>query len=241
MTETSLAGQKALRLVGILVALAAPCGFASAQGMLTMPAPAQRSAPESAPVPAASQAAPAAPEAPAPATGSLFSAPTAPPAMSAPAAPSGSLFGAPTAPSGSSASPGPSPMFSGPPGGGVAAAPPPSMCETEMQKFQTRRMSHIDQLNAIVKNSKDGKVDPTASCPKLRQLASVEGDMRGWMTKQQKPCSIPDEVMKQMREATAKTAQIADRACQAAAEMKRQQTGGGGPAAPAVKLPAGPL
>ena len=123
----------------------------------------------------------------------------------------------------------------------MAAAPPPSMCETEMQKFQTRRMSHIDQLNAIVKNSKDGKVDPTASCPKLRQLASVEGDMRGWMTKQQKPCSIPDEVMKQMREATAKTAQIADRACQAAAEMKRQQTGGGGPAAPAVKLPAGPL
>jgi hypothetical protein len=66
--------------------------------------------------------------------------------------------------------------------------------------------------------------------------------MRSWMTKQQKPCNIPDEVMKQMREATAKTAQIAERACQAAADMKRQQAGaGGGPAAPAVKLPAGPL
>ena len=110
-----------------------------------------------------------------------------------------------------------------------------------MTKFQERRQRQMADLDKLVKASKTGKIDPVSSCPKLRTLVSVETEMRNWMTKEQNTCGIPGEIMAQMRDATGKTAQIAERACEAAAEMKRQQTGGGAPAAPAMKLPAGPL
>jgi hypothetical protein len=130
--------------------------------------------------------------------------------------------------------------------GGAGAAPQrpsevPAMCETQMAKFQERRQTQMGELDKLVKASKSGKIDPVASCPKLRSLVSVETEMRNWMSKEQKTCGIPGEIMAQMRDATGKTSQIAERACQAAAEMKRQQTGAGAPAAPAMKLPAGPL
>jgi hypothetical protein len=135
---------------------------------------------------------------------------------------------------------------------GAAAAPPAtfvapptaapaSSCETEMGQFQERRQTQIEALNKIVAAGK-GKVDPVTSCPRLRSLVSVEGEMRAWMIKQKGWCNIPDEVIEGMKAGTAKTAQIAERACEAAAQMKRQQqapTGLG--AAPAMKLPSGPL
>ena len=125
------------------------------------------------------------------------------------------------------------------------AAPPPaapvSSCETEMVQFQDRRQAQIESLNKIVAAGK-GKVDPVASCPKLRSLVSIEGEMRNWMVKQKGWCNIPDEVIENMKAGTAKTAQIAERACDAAAQMKRQQQAPAGMgAAPAMKLPSGPL
>jgi hypothetical protein len=120
-------------------------------------------------------------------------------------------------------------------------AAPASSCETEMGQFQERRQTQIEALNKIVAAGK-GKVDPVTSCPRLRSLVSVEGEMRAWMIKQKGWCNIPDEVIEGMKAGTAKTAQIAERACEAAAQMKRQQqapTGLG--AAPAMKLPSGPL
>jgi hypothetical protein len=42
--------------------------------------------------------------------------------------------------------------------------------------------------------------------------------MRTWMIKQKSWCNIPDEVIENMKEGTGKTAQIAERACEAAAE-----------------------
>ena len=116
-----------------------------------------------------------------------------------------------------------------------------SSCETEMMQFQTRRQAQIESLNKLVAAGK-GKVDPVATCPRLRSLVSVEAEMRTWMLKQKSWCNIPDEVIDSMKEGTAKTSQIAERACEAAAQMKRQQqapTGMG--AAPAMKLPSGPL
>jgi hypothetical protein len=70
---------------------------------------------------------------------------------------------------------------------------------------------------------------------------SVEGEMRAWMIKQKSWCNIPDEVIEGMKAGTAKTAEIAERACEAAAQMKRQQQQPAMGAAPAMKLPAGPL
>ena len=121
------------------------------------------------------------------------------------------------------------------------AAAPMSSCEMEMGQFQERRQTQIEALNKIVAAGK-GKVDPVASCPRLRSLVSVEAEMRTWMIKQKGWCNIPDDVIEGMKEGTSKTAQIAARACEAAAQMKRQQqapTGMG--AAPAMKLPSGPL
>ena len=65
--------------------------------------------------------------------------------------------------------------------------------------------------------------------------------MRAWMIKQKSWCNIPDEVIEGMKAGTAKTAEIAERACEAAAQMKRQQQQPAMGAAPAMKLPAGPL
>ncbi len=135
---------------------------------------------------------------------------------------------------------------------GAAAAPPAALmapptaapvssCETDMGKFQERRQTQIEALNKIVAAGK-GKVDPVTSCPRLRSLVSVEAEMRVWMLKQKSWCNIPDEVIEGMKEGTAKTAQIAERACEAAAQMKRQQQAPAGMgAAPAMKLPSGPL
>ncbi len=110
-----------------------------------------------------------------------------------------------------------------------------------MVQFQERRQTQIEALNKIVAAG-NGKVDPVASCPKLRSLVTIEGEMRNWMVKQKSWCNIPDEVIENMKAGTTKTAQIAERACEAAAQMKRQQQAPAGlGAAPAMKLPAGPL
>ena len=116
-----------------------------------------------------------------------------------------------------------------------------SNCETEMMRFQERRQTQIESLNKLVAAGK-GKVDPVATCPRLRSLVAVEGEMRAWMLKQKSWCNIPDEVVESMKEGTAKTSQIAERACEAAAQMKRQQQAPAGMGAPPpMKLPTGPL
>ena len=110
-----------------------------------------------------------------------------------------------------------------------------------MVQFQERRQTQIEALNKIVAAGK-GKVDPMTSCPRLRSLVSIEGEMRAWMMKQKSWCNIPDDVIENMKAGTAKTSQIAARACEAAAQMKRQQQSPAGlGAAPAIKLPSGPL
>ena len=128
-----------------------------------------------------------------------------------------------------------------PPAAAPQSAAPMSSCETEMMQFQTRRQAQIESLNKLVAAGK-GKVDPVATCPKLRSLVSIEGEMRTWMLKQKSWCNIPDEVIENMKEGTGKTSQIAARACEAAAQMKRQQQAPAGLGAPpAMKLPTGPL
>ena len=131
----------------------------------------------------------------------------------------------------------PPPALTAPP-----ASTPESSCQTDVEKFQTRRQAQIDALNKLVAAGK-GKIDPITSCPKLRSLVTVEGEMRAWMIKQKDWCNIPDEVIEQMKEGTGKTAQMADRACEAAAQMRRQQQqpAGGLGTPPAMKLPSGPL
>ncbi len=133
----------------------------------------------------------------------------------------------------------------------AAAQPDPGAsaatgCEADMMKHQQRRNVAIEQINQMVKGGKK-RLDPSVACPKFRNLAAVEGEMKNWMIKNKDWCAIPDEVIENMKAGFARTPQIASQACAAAAQMKRmQQQGGqqargpGGPS-PAVKLPSGPL
>lgn len=119
-------------------------------------------------------------------------------------------------------------------------------CENDIGKLQQKRMSVMNEIGVLQKKG-EGKLDPIAACPKLRSLASVEKDMFNYMQKNQAWCNIPDEVLNNVKEGSGKTAQVATQACNLAAQAKKQQqqqaAGAGGPgfAAPAPKLPAGPL
>ena len=123
---------------------------------------------------------------------------------------------------------------------------PASTCDTDMMKLQEKRGKTMEAVNNAVKPNKKGQVDPIVACPNLRKLVSVETEMKTWMVKNQSWCSIPDQVMDQMKEGFSKTSEIADRACAAAAQMRKaqQQMQTGGPAGmrpQAPKLPSGPL
>ena len=132
----------------------------------------------------------------------------------------------------------------------AAAAPevegPASTCDTDMMKLQEKRGKTMEIVNNAVKPNKKGQVDPLVACPNLRKLVSVETEMKNWMVKNQSWCNIPDQVMDQMKEGFGKTSEISDRACAAAAQMRKaqQQAQTGGPAGmrpQAPKLPSGPL
>lgn len=134
------------------------------------------------------------------------------------------------------------PELSAPPAGAASA----SGCETDMVKHQQRRTAAIEQINRMA--GKNKKLDPVAACPKFRSLAAVEGAMKAWMIKNKEWCAIPDEVIENMKTGFARTPQIANQACSAAAQVQRmkaqggqQQVRAGAAQAPAVKLPSGPL
>ncbi|MDB5649736.1 MAG: hypothetical protein JWL62_1256 [Hyphomicrobiales bacterium] len=126
------------------------------------------------------------------------------------------------------------------------AASSADSCEANIVKLQERRNGAIAELNKLSK--KGGKLDPVAACPKLRNLASVEQQMLGYMVKNQNWCNIPENAIDNVKEGSGKTANIAKQACGLAAQVKKMQSqqaaGGGSPfggASAAPKLPAGPL
>lgn len=113
-------------------------------------------------------------------------------------------------------------------------------CNDDMGAIQQKRNVQLEALNKITK-ANGGKLDPVTACPRLRTLAGLEREMLAYMEKNQSWCSIPDQIIEQVKTGAGRTAQIAGQACKIAAQARQQQQGGGaaGPAAPA--LPRGPL
>ena len=114
-------------------------------------------------------------------------------------------------------------------------------CNDDIGALQKKRSGHLEALNKITK-ANGGKLDPVAACPRLRTLASVEREMLGYMQKNQSWCTIPEEIIEQVKTGANRTTQIAGQACKIAAQarqMQNQQSSAAGPAAPA--LPRGPL
>ena len=127
-------------------------------------------------------------------------------------------------------------------------------CQEDIAKLTARRQAQIVAINQSGKATK-GKLDPVASCPRLRNLAAIENEFLGYMIKNKEWCHVPDEAIANVRAGHGKTAGIAAQACNIAKQVQRarqQQAaggagsgGGGGQGAvqqqPATKLPTGPL
>lgn len=120
-----------------------------------------------------------------------------------------------------------------------ASAAVAQSCNDDLGGFQERRGVHLEALNKMTK-ANQGKLDPVASCPRLRNLAAIEREMLAYMQKNQSWCSIPEQVIEQVKAGATRTAEVAGQACKIAAQARQQQSGGiMAPAAPA--LPRGPL
>lgn len=131
----------------------------------------------------------------------------------------------------------------------LAAAPAMAQsCQEDIAKIAQRRQAAIEVMNRLVKAG-HGKLDPIASCPKLRALAAVEGEFVAYMSKNKDWCHVPDEAMANVTAARNKTQSFAAKACNFAAQARRaqqqQRQAAGGPAQEqqqqARPLPTGPL
>jgi hypothetical protein len=123
-------------------------------------------------------------------------------------------------------------------GAGAALA---QSCNEDIGAFQEKRRAQMEALNKMTK-AQGGKLDPVASCPRLRTLAAVEREMLGYMEKNKAWCSIPDQILEQVKTGADRTSQIAGQACKIAAQARQmQQQQQQGQAASAPALPRGPL
>ena len=117
-------------------------------------------------------------------------------------------------------------------------------CNEDLAGFGKQRSDQIEALNAISK-SHQGKLDPVAACPHLRNMKAIEDKMSAYLLKNKDWCNIPDDFINGFKGNAEKTAGMANQACALAAKVKQMQSQGGGLGGgnlpPPPKLPAGPL
>ncbi|MEJ0095396.1 MAG: hypothetical protein WDN46_18920 [Methylocella sp.] len=115
-------------------------------------------------------------------------------------------------------------------------------CNADIGALSQKRQAIIDQLNQLAKGTKN-QLDPTASCPKLKELVVVERNLVAYLNKNKEWCNVPDSALENIQGSADKSNAVAGQACKIAAQMKKAQeqqaTGGGLPQG--QKLPTGPL
>ena len=111
-------------------------------------------------------------------------------------------------------------------------------CNDDIGALHQKRTTQLEALNKISK-ANGGKLDPVAACPRLRTLAALEREMLAYMEKNQSWCSIPDQIIEQVKTGSSRTSQLAGQACKIAAQARQMQQQSVAPAAP--PLPRGPL
>jgi hypothetical protein len=123
---------------------------------------------------------------------------------------------------------------------GLATASPvlASECNADIGNFMKKRQGLIDELNKLAKAAPKGQLDPTNSCPVLRNLAVVERDLAAYLTKNKEWCLVPDNAVENITTSSKRTQMIAGKACQVAEQIKKGQEA---LTNSAPKLPAGPL
>ena len=126
----------------------------------------------------------------------------------------------------------------------AAAAGAPALaqsCGDDMTSMSAQRQHAMEAINTMVGGAKGKQIDPAAFCAKSQPLNAIETKMLAYLQKNKDWCQIPDEVIKQLSDAHAKTVSFSGRACKAAAEMKKAQAQGGAGLPQAQPLPTGPL
>jgi hypothetical protein len=118
-------------------------------------------------------------------------------------------------------------------------------CGDDLKKLTDKRVTLLGEINTMAAESKKAKkpMDPGVVCGKARGLTASENALIAYMEKNKDWCSIPDAVIQSLKESHAKTMDFGNRACVAAAQVKKaqeQQAQGAAPAGP-PPLPAGPL
>lgn len=118
-------------------------------------------------------------------------------------------------------------------------------CQSDFQALNKKLETQVAALNALSKG-KGKQIDPSAACPRLRNLAATERELLAYMKKEKAWCNIPDDIIEAITKRSANSARIAGQACKAASmqqQMRKQAQQGaqqGGPD-PRPKLPSGPL
>jgi hypothetical protein len=215
-----------------LVAMAAFCAEAAAQGAFPAPLPNQsqssgaaspfpavNQAGQAAAAPAASSPFPAAGGAPAqrPAAASAFPAPS-----NASAGASQGVFTQGAAPVGGGLSAGAfDPGGGGPPGGGGGGTAAQQEC---MEKFAPLR-GEAEKRAQAVKAASERKAPPQEACSLIRNYVQAEAKLVNYVTTKQTACGIPAEIPKQLKANAARSQQMLKVVCNAAAQPQ------GGPAA----------
>jgi hypothetical protein len=114
-------------------------------------------------------------------------------------------------------------------------------CNEDLAALAKKRQAQMDDLNRLAKASKGGQLDPIASCPKFRALVAAEQAFLAYVTKNKEWCGLPNDAVENIGASAKRSQTIAGQACKIAAQAKKQQESGGLGAAPAMRLPAGPL
>jgi hypothetical protein len=118
-------------------------------------------------------------------------------------------------------------------------------CNEDMKRLGDRRAAMLVEINGLAAQAKKaGKpMDAGVVCAKAHALNASEDLLIAYMEKNKDWCSIPDDIVANLKASHAKSVEFGGRACVAAAKMKKmqeQQAAGGGPQGP-PPLPAGPL
>jgi hypothetical protein len=199
-----------------LIAMAAFCAEAAAQGAFPAPLPNQSQATNAAP--AASSPFPPVNGAAAPVQRPASASPFPDPSSSNAAASQG-VFSQGAAPVGGFGG-------GGPPGGGGGDTAEQQAC---MEKFVPIRAEAEKRANAI-KAASDRKAPPQEACGLIKSYVAAEAKLISYVTTKQTACGIPPEIPKQLKASAARSNQMMKAVCQAAAQPQ------GGGAAPAPSL-----
>lgn len=111
-------------------------------------------------------------------------------------------------------------------------------CGDDLKRLSAKREVELTRVNNLVRAAKGKPMDPAMFCSQSAGLNSAESALIAYMEKNKDWCGVPDEALEGLKANHLKSLAFSAKACQVAAQMKKEQAAG---AAQAQPLPAGPL